>query len=111
MHFSQYLYSVKPFFRTKSPVTLYKKPTGLKPAMMGLVWIGVAVILAGFVVLFVAALSGSGGKESKTEVRGGGVVMIGPIPIIFGSDMKWASVAIVLAIVLVLVALFGGLLL
>jgi len=35
-------------------------------------------------------------------VRGGGVVMIGPIPIIFGSDAKWASIAIGLAIVLVL---------
>ena len=29
--------------------------------------------------------------------------MIGPIPIIFGSDARWASVAIVLAIILILV--------
>lgn len=36
------------------------------------------------------------------KVKGGGVVMIGPIPIIFGSDAKWATVAIILAIVLVL---------
>jgi len=47
-------------------------------------------------------------SEARTEgaqVRGGGVVMVGPIPIIFGSDMKWATVAIVLAIILVLMTL------
>lgn len=35
-------------------------------------------------------------------MKGGGVVMIGPVPIIFGSDAKWASAAIGLAIVLIL---------
>jgi uncharacterized protein (TIGR00304 family) len=43
-------------------------------------------------------------------VRGGGVIMIGPIPIIFGSDAKWTGVAIVLAIVLIVVVLFSGVL-
>lgn len=47
----------------------------------------------------------SQGKGSGGEVKGGGVVMIGPIPIIFGSDAKWASIAIVLAIALVVLAL------
>jgi len=28
--------------------------------------------------------------------------MVGPIPIVFGSDAKWATIAIVLAIVLIL---------
>lgn len=73
--------------------------------MFDLVLVGLAIIIAGFLALFAAALSGSGGGERKTEVRGGGVVMIGPIPIIFGSDMKWASIAIILAIVLVLAVL------
>jgi uncharacterized protein (TIGR00304 family) len=31
--------------------------------------------------------------------------MIGPIPIIFGTDAKWASIAIILAIVLVLLSI------
>jgi len=51
------------------------------------------------VAMFVEGTKGRGG------VQGGGVVMIGPIPIIFGSDAKWASVAIALAIVLVVLVL------
>ncbi len=43
--------------------------------------------------------------ERGTKVKGGGVVMIGPIPIIFGSDVKYASLAIVLAIILMLLVL------
>ena len=74
---------------------------------MDLVTVGILVVLAGFAVVLVSTLGGPG--EGKTEVRGGGVLMIGPIPIIFGSDMKWASVAIALAIVLLLVYLFGAL--
>ncbi|MDG7008998.1 MAG: DUF131 domain-containing protein [Nitrososphaerota archaeon] len=50
-----------------------------------------------------AVLSQSRGQGG--EVKGGGVVMIGPIPIVFGSDAKWASAAIFLAIVLILVSL------
>ncbi len=46
----------------------------------------------------------SQGRKEGSVVKGGGVVMIGPVPIIFGSDMKWASVAIVLAIILIVLA-------
>ena len=61
---------------------------------------GLLVVIAGFAVVVISLLSGSSG--SRPNVKGGGVVMIGPIPIIFGSDAKWASVAIALAIVLIL---------
>lgn len=40
--------------------------------------------------------------SSRSNVKGGGVIMIGPIPIIFGSDRKSAEIAIILAIVLML---------
>jgi len=67
---------------------------------------GLVLVIVGFAVVFVSMLSRAGG--TKGEVKGGGgVVMIGPIPIIFGSDAKWATVAIVLAIVLVLVYILG----
>jgi uncharacterized protein (TIGR00304 family) len=39
------------------------------------------------------------------QVRGGGVVMIGPIPIAFGSDVLSLKVVMILAIVLMVVAL------
>ncbi len=57
-------------------------------------------MLVGVGMMVVAMFSEA--RKGGTQVRGGGVLMVGPIPIIFGSDMKWASVAIVLAIVLLL---------
>ncbi len=75
--------------------------------VLDLASVGVLLILAGFAVLVVSTLSGK--TDGERRVRGGGVVMIGPIPLVFGSDMKWASVTIVLAIVLIIVTfvLFG----
>ena len=43
-------------------------------------------------------------KKTKSKVRGGGVVLIGPIPIIFGSDKKFLLIAVILAIVLMLIS-------
>ena len=68
--------------------------------MVDLVSAGLILVLAGFGIIAVSLLSEA--RKSGAEIRGGGVVMIGPIPVIFGSDAKWASVAIVLAIVLIL---------
>ena len=79
--------------------------------MLDFLLIGVAIVLVGFLVVFLAtAMSGRPSQEGEREearVRGGGVIIIGPIPIIFGSDAKWASVAIVLAVVLVVIVLFS----
>jgi len=47
----------------------------------------------------------------KPKVRGGGVVLIGPIPIIFGSDKNSAIILSVLAIIIMIIAviaIFGG---
>ncbi len=79
--------------------------------MADLVFFGLGIILAGFLVVFVAAVMAdrsSSRAEQRSRVRGGGVIMIGPIPIVFGSDARWASVAIVLTIVLILIMLFSG---
>jgi len=60
--------------------------------------IGFIVILAGIAVIVFASLaSAHQGERKETEVKGGGVVMIGPVPIIFGNDARWIIVAIVLA--------------
>jgi uncharacterized protein (TIGR00304 family) len=78
--------------------------------MVDLVFVGFAIILAGFLLVFLAVLltTRTSTGEKGASVRGGGVVMIGPVPIIFGSDAKWTSVAIVLAIVLIVVVLLSG---
>ncbi len=85
--------------------------------MVDLVTLGVVVILLGFLIIFMTSLVSARsrrreGEEGGTEIKGGGVVMIGPIPIIFGTDPKWTSIAIVLAIILVVLSFifmhYGG---
>ena len=68
--------------------------------MVDLALAGVLFVFVGFGVIILAMLSQA--RKEGGEVKGGGVVMIGPVPIIFGADMKWASVAIVLAIILII---------
>ncbi len=71
--------------------------------MLDLVVVGIGIILAGFLVLVLALLSRASSEEGerRAEVKGGGVIMIGPIPIVFGSDARWTSIAMALGIVLV----------
>jgi len=38
--------------------------------------------------------------EAKREVKGGGVIIIGPLPIIFGSDKKTALIMGVLGLII-----------
>jgi uncharacterized protein (TIGR00304 family) len=63
--------------------------------------VGLALIFLGFGIVVVAMLM----KSNESEIKGAGVIMIGPIPLIFGSNAKWASVAIILAIVLIILSL------
>ncbi|MDD4331444.1 MAG: DUF131 domain-containing protein [Methanosarcinaceae archaeon] len=44
--------------------------------------------------------------ENNSEIRGGGVIMLGPIPLIFGSDGESAKSAIILALLLTGLAFF-----
>jgi uncharacterized protein (TIGR00304 family) len=44
-------------------------------------------------------------RETKSEIKTGGVIMLGPIPIIFGSDKESAKTAAILAIILMLLSL------
>jgi uncharacterized protein (TIGR00304 family) len=103
MHFSHQRYSAKRFLILQGapPPKRFNESLGILP-VPDLVSVGVLLILAGFAVLVVYALGGK--TDGEVGVKGGGVVMIGPIPIVFGSDMKWASIAIVLAIILIVVA-------
>jgi len=63
--------------------------------------IGLLLVLAGFAVgmlAFIIALLRSARGTGK--MRGGGVVMIGPVPVIFGTDKESTRVLVLLAIVL-----------
>ncbi|MFW5986954.1 MAG: TIGR00304 family membrane protein [Methanohalophilus sp.] len=49
--------------------------------------------------------TGDEGDSSRLDVNSGGVIMIGPLPIIFGSDSNTSKKAMVLAIILMLIYL------
>ena len=66
--------------------------------------LGLLLLLAGITLVALGSVASS--KRGETEVKGGAVVMIGPIPIVLGSDARWAGVAVILTIVLMLVTLF-----
>ncbi len=81
-------------------------------AFAGFIFIFIAVLL--FIFGFSARIESDDFKidqknsqpTKKTFVKGGGVVLIGPIPIIFGSNWKIAVFLMILAIILILVAFF-----
>ena len=65
--------------------------------------IGFGLILLGFALTFIAVIgmSLSGRKGGGGKVRGGGAIIIGPIPIVFGTDKQSVKVILILSIVLV----------
>jgi uncharacterized protein (TIGR00304 family) len=62
--------------------------------------LGIALIFVGVLIIVIAVilLSVSGGKKGK--VKGGGAIVIGPIPIIFGTDKKSLKTVLLLSLAL-----------
>jgi len=65
--------------------------------------VGFMMIVVGFAIV-ILAVARSADREAR-QAKGGAVLLVGPIPIAFGSDAKWTSVAIALAVVLVTLTL------
>ncbi|MFQ5999558.1 MAG: DUF131 domain-containing protein [Candidatus Bathyarchaeia archaeon] len=64
--------------------------------------IGVILVLAGFIIAFAAVfLLFFTTMRGKGKVRGGGAVIIGPFPIIFGTDRESVKILLLLSIALV----------
>ena len=73
-----------------------------------LIAVGIVVVLIGIFLIFSGFLFsmkklGERGNRSA-ETKGGGIIMIGPILIIFGSDKTSLQTVIILTIVLMVVA-------
>ncbi len=70
--------------------------------------VGFALIILGFALSFIATiimfLLGLRSRKAK-GVKGGGLIMIGPIPIIFGTDRETVKILMILSIVLMAVAI------
>ncbi len=66
---------------------------------------GIVLILIGLAIVVISNLLKSGRSSGKPNVRGGGAVIIGPIPIVFGTDQKMVQSMLILAIVLTVLVL------
>jgi len=62
---------------------------------VALILVGIAVVIAVIVAL------ARGSAKSKRNVKAAGVIMIGPIPIIFGTDKQSVKAVLSLALALV----------
>lgn len=74
--------------------------------MERLVWVGLVLVLVGM-LLIVVGVVGSALKVGRGEgrVEAGGVVFIGPIPIVFGTSRGVTTVMLVLALAVTLLLL------
>ena len=64
--------------------------------------LGAILLFIGFVITFVAViLLVITAMRGKGKVRGGGAVIIGPFPVIFGTDKESVKVLLLLSIALI----------
>lgn len=70
-----------------------------------LIMAGIILIILGIFLIFAGSIISISTKTKEgAEVKTGGVIMIGPIPIIFGSDRGMAIIGFLMAIILMIVA-------
>lgn len=67
---------------------------------LGLIVVGITIIVAAIIL---ASISGSG----KRNVKAAGVIVIGPVPIIFGTDKKSVKTVLMLALALTIVVIIA----
>jgi len=74
-----------------------------------LLLLGFALIFIGILLAIIDVIRSSAKREEekRTETRAGGIIFIGPIPIVFGSDKeitKWMLIiALIISILLIIV--------
>ena len=69
--------------------------------------VGAALVLAGIIITVAAIILSSvrgAGKTKEGKVKAAGVIMIGPVPIIFGTDKKSVKAVLALALSLTIAA-------
>ena len=71
-----------------------------------IILIGFAVVILGILLIFIGTALQSSSNDSKTEMHTGGVILIGPIPIIFGNDKALVLFGVIFAIVLMILSYF-----
>lgn len=71
-----------------------------------MVLVGIALVFLGILLIFAGTFLSiiPRGEGARAEVRGGGVILIGPFPIVFGTDAQSVKWLILLAIALMVIA-------
>ncbi len=70
-----------------------------------MILVGIIVVIVAFILLFISSVKGG-------EARGGGALIIGPLPIVFGTDkesvkaMLWLSIALTIIAFALFVTLY-----
>ena len=67
--------------------------------------LGLFIIFIGFIIIIFALLFREVEKGEEAKSKGGGIIIIGPIPIVFGSDKHMILFAAVIGIILTIFAL------
>ncbi|KCZ72256.1 putative membrane protein [Candidatus Methanoperedens nitroreducens] len=70
--------------------------------MTNIIKIGALLILIGFALVFIGAVL------SAQNIAFGGLIMIGPIPIAFGSPPEMTVIAMIIGLILILVYFMLG---
>jgi uncharacterized protein (TIGR00304 family) len=67
--------------------------------------LGIALIFIGVLIIIIAAILISVLGAQKGKVKGGGAILVGPIPIIFGTDKKSLKTVLLLSFALTIMLL------
>ena len=62
--------------------------------------LGIALVFIGVLVIIVAIILLSISVAKKGKVKGGGAIIIGPVPIVFGTDEKSLKTVLLLSLAL-----------
>jgi uncharacterized protein (TIGR00304 family) len=71
----------------------------------GFMLIILGFFLVAFGIMHSAKEGGKGQETGEAKVKGGGVILIGPVPVVFGTDKRYAMILMILATVLMLLAI------
>lgn len=72
--------------------------------MLLILLLGIVITIIG-ILLIILSMFLSTEKESESKIEYGGVLIIGPLPIVFGNRTKSAIIALILAIVLTILSI------
>jgi len=60
--------------------------------------LGTLLVVFGILIILVVAMRQSFPKSGKSSVKAGGVIIVGPIPIVFGTDRKIVKTLLALSV-------------